>query len=195
LSSGPLILASTSPRRRELMAEAGWKFQVTPAEVNEVAPAHLTVGEIVLWNAKMKAGDVARRIDHAVVIGADTLVALEGEALGKPRDLDDAFAMLRRLSGRTHEVYSGVWITRVPDGKTRSFVEISRVRFRELSDAEIRESMLLANPLDKAGAYAAQHDPLGIIAEITGSRTNVIGLPMEALRAELNAHFLALPRF
>lgn len=187
------ILASASPRRRDLLAEAGWRFEVASAQVEEIAPAHLTVGETVLWNAKAKAEEVARRIADrhggALVIGADTLVALEGCALGKPRDLEEAFAMLSRLSGRTHEVFSGVWLARAGGGPGRGFVEISRVRFRALTPEEIRESMTRTDPLDKAGAYAAQHDPLGIIAEISGSRTNVIGLPMERLRAEIGAGF------
>lgn len=175
------------------MAAAGWPFEVVPANVDEIAPAHLTVGETVLWNAKMKASEAARHVREshtgALVIGADTLVAIDGAALGKPRDFDEAFSMLTRLSGRVHEVFSGVWLTLAAGGKARGFVEVSRVRFRELSHAEILEAMTLTDPLDKAGAYAAQHDPLHIIAEISGSRTNVIGLPMETLRAELLAHF------
>lgn len=186
-----LILASASPRRRALLADAGWQCEVIPAEVAEIAPAHLTVGETTLWNAKAKAMEVARRVRAAragaLVLGADTLVALDGEALGKPRDMEEAYAMLARLSGRTHQVCSGVWLMDAAARQTRGFVEISRVRFRKLRAEEIREALELSDPLDKAGAYAAQHDPLGIIAEITGSRTNVIGLPMETLRAELLA--------
>ena len=182
----PLILASTSPRRRDLLTEAGYRFEVIPADVNEITPVHFTVSETVLFNAKVKAEEVAQRRSDALVIGADTLVALEGNALGKPRDLCEAFEMLSQLSGREHEVFSGVWLACLA-GKQLSlgFVEVSRVRFRKLSAKEIREYMTRINPLDKAGAYAAQEDPMGIIAGIEGSRTNVIGLPMEALSAAL----------
>jgi septum formation protein len=184
-SGEPLVLASASPRRRTLLAEAGYEFRVEPADVSETAPAHLTVRETVLFNAKSKAEHVAHRHADSVVIGADTLVALEGRPFGKPRDLDEAFSMLSQLSGRTHEVFSGVWIVCRTRPLVRGFVETSQVRFRALSPDEIRAYMAQIQPLDKAGAYAAQEDATGIIAAIHGSRTNVIGLPMETLRRTL----------
>lgn len=178
-------MASSSPRRRTLLAEAGYEFRVDLADVQETAPAHLTVRETVLFNAKTKAENVASRHADSVVIGADTLVAIEGKPFGKPRDSDEAFAMLSRLSGQTHEVFSGVWIVCRTKSLARGFVETSHVRFRELSPDEIRAYMAQVHTLDKAGAYAAQEDPTGIIAEIHGSRSNVIGLPMETLRRTL----------
>lgn len=176
-----LILASASPRRRELLAEAGYRFEVQPPEVEEWMPDYLTVSETVLLNAKRKAAWVSARQRDALVLGVDTLVSLEGKALGKPVDLDEARAMLRRLSGRTHEVFSGVWLRMGKQRRQAGFVEASRVCFRELSRAEIDRYVHLIDPLDKAGGYAAQEDPMGIIAEIEGSRSNVIGLPMERL--------------
>jgi MAF protein len=176
-----LVLASASPRRIELLEAVGLRVEVSPANIEEVAHPHLTPGEITLWNARAKAASISRALPEAVVIAADTLVAHEGAILGKPGSLEAAHSMLRRLSGATHEVFSGVWIQHGASGSFKGFTEVSRVAFRPLSDADIRRSTELTDPLDKAGAYAAQHDPLNIIAHIDGSRTNVIGLPMERL--------------
>lgn len=182
----PLVLASASPRRRALLTEFGYRFETVVAKIEEVVPAHLTVAETTLFNAKIKAEAVARHCPAALVLAADTLVALDGAALGKPADLAEACRMLTRLSGRTHEVFSGVWLKKAH--YTRGFIVVSRVRFRPLSAAEIDAYLASIQPLDKAGAYAAQDDAQHIIAEITGSRTNVIGLPMEKL-AEVLAEF------
>ncbi len=176
-----LILASRSPRRRDLLAEAGYRFEIVEAQVEEVSPEYLTVGETVLLNAKRKAGAVAAKHPTAMVLGVDTLVEFEGRPLGKPADLDEAKAGLARLSGKTHQVCSGVWLRIDAERRQVGFVETSRVRFRPLSALEIERYVRLIDPLDKAGGYAAQEDPLGIIARIEGSRTNVIGLPMERL--------------
>lgn len=182
-----ILLASSSPRRRQLLAEYGYDFSVEPADVKEIAPPYLTVGETTLFNAKQKALTVARRNPDAVVLGVDTLVALDGACLGKPRDLAEAFAMLSRLNGRTHEVYTGVWAVCLAARISQALVEVSQVKFRMLEEAGIRRYMDRIEPLDKAGAYAAQDDGAeGIIECITGSKTNVIGLPMEALEAMLS---------
>ena len=164
------------------MAEYGYDFSVQPAEVEEVMPPHLTVAEITLYNAKQKALAVAESNPDSLVLGVDTLVALDGASLGKPADLDEAFAMLSRLAGRVHEVYSAVWATRASARISHALVEVSRVKFRPFDEGEIRQYMGRIHPLDKAGAYAAQDDsPDGIVECIEGSRTNVVGLPMEAL--------------
>jgi len=184
-----LILASASPRRRQLMAEYGYEFAVQPSDVTEMTPPHLTVSEVTLYNARQKAEAVAQAHPDSVVIGVDTLVSLEGDILGKPRDLEDAFAMLQRLNGRIHEVYSGVWIVRLATATTRALVEVSRVKFRTFDEAAIRGYMERIHPLDKAGAYAAQDESAdGIVERIEGSRTNVVGLPMEALAKMLENH-------
>ena len=156
-----------------------------PPHVQEVYPDYLTVGETTLLNAKRKADDVAPKFPNALVLAADTLVAVEGKIFGKPRDRAEAGAMLRTLSGREHDVFSGVWIISAGGGRTRCFIEHSRVRFRRLSGGEITRYLSLVNPLDKAGGYAAQENVLEIIESIEGSRTNVIGLPMEALSEAL----------
>lgn len=180
-SSFNIILASASPRRADLLREAGFEPEIIPATVEEIAPLHLTPGEMTLFNARAKAHAVARLHPGATVIGADTLVSIDGRVLGKPRVGDEAFQMLRTLAGRTHDVLTGVCIVRPRGSGECSFIEASHVTFRPLTDPEIRRYTTLVHTLDKAGAYAAQEDPMGIIARIDGSRTNVIGLPMEAV--------------
>ncbi len=175
------MLASTSPRRRALLAEYGYRFEViAPQGVEEIAPPDLSPGDTVLANARAKARAVVR--PDATVLGVDTEVFFEGRVLGKPSDMDDAFAMLSRLNGRTHEVYSGCWL--IGGGTERGFVEITRVHFHQRTDAELRAYLSRIHPLDKAGAYAAQTDDGEMIARFEGSFTNVIGLPMEALALE-----------
>lgn len=180
-----LILASASPRRRSLLAEYGIAAEILPADVEEIMPDYLSVGEITVFNARRKALAIAKDHREALVLGVDTLVSLEGHILGKPRDMDEAFSMLSSLSGRTHEVFSGVCLAQ--SGRVRMFYEVSHVRFHPLSPDRIREYMARIHPLDKAGAYAAQEEDPAVIAEIRGSRTNVIGLPMEALTAALQS--------
>ncbi len=176
-----LILASASPRRRQLLAEHGYDFTVVPADVEEIAPAHFTPREVVLWNARSKAHAVARAHPDEIVLGVDTLVAFDGRIFGKPRDMDEAFAMVSELNGRSHEVFSGVCIAQAASGKEHTFAEVTRVHFRKLSAAQIRTYHARIGPLDKAGAYAAQDDRGELIERVEGSFTNVIGLPMEAL--------------
>jgi septum formation protein len=182
-----LVLASSSPRRRQLLTEYGYRFTVQPATVDEVAPAHLTVAETTLFNAKLKAMEVARCHPEALVIGVDTLVSLDGLPIGKPLDLGDAFCMLSRLSNRVHEVYSSIWAVCLATGRCRAAIEVSHVKFRPLDEAEIRRYLARIEPLDKAGAYAAQDEsPESVVERIDGSRTNVVGLPMEAFGALLD---------
>ena len=181
-----LILASTSPRRRNLLTEHGYAFEVVaPRGVDEVAPAYLSPGETVLNNARRKALAVARKHPRALVVGVDTEVFFEGRVLGKPADMNAAFAMLAQLNGRAHEVYSGVWL-QGPAG-ARAFIEVTRVHFHQRSAEELRSYLNRIHPLDKAGAYAAQDDHGEMIARVEGSYFNVIGLPMERLAAELAA--------
>jgi septum formation protein len=181
----PLILASTSPRRRRLLLEHGYNFRVVPADVNEIAPAHLSPGEITLFNARAKSCAIARAQPRSLVLGVDTVVAFEGEVLGKPADMDAAFAMVKRLNGRTHDVYSGVWLRHAAANRERGFIDVTRVHFRRLTDAQLRTYLVRIGPLDKAGAYAAQDDRGELIDSIEGSFSNVIGLPMEALAGAL----------
>lgn len=188
-----LILASASPRRRELLTDAGYEFEVVSPRVDEFSHSWLTIRELTIWNAARKAA-AAGISRNAVILAADTLVTIDGEVLGKPVDLDEAVRMLRRLSGRSHEVWTGVRINDVARGRTRSFHEMSRVHFRKLDDRAIRSYLAKIDPLDKAGAYAAQGHGTEIIERIDGSYSNVVGLPMEKTSAALRAFGIAPSR-
>jgi septum formation protein len=162
------------------------QFRVVPARAVESSSSSLTIRELTTCNATRKAVEVARRFPQQVVLGADTLVALEGQVIGKPADMADAHRILQRLSGRTHQVCTAVFICRAAAGLTSSFTVTSQVQFHSLSDGQIASYLAKIEPLDKAGAYAAQGHGSEIIQQIHGSYTNVVGLPMsetlEALR-------------
>lgn len=182
-----LVLASASPRRRQLLAEEGYDALVCPADIEESEAPWLTARELVLLNARRKCAAVASGRPADVTLGVDTLVALDGAALGKPRDLTHAREMLARLSGREHQVFSGVCLARGSDLVT--FVEETRVTFRPLGAAEIDAYLAKINPLDKAGSYAAQEHHEMIIAKTEGSWSNILGLPMERLGPVLAESF------
>lgn len=182
------VLASASPRRRELLSAAGYEFELVSPSVDELGHDWLTIRELTVWNAARKAAAASKMCGDAVVLAADTLVAIDGEVIGKPLNLEDAVAILRRLSGRAHEVWTGVRIVHPARGEMESFEDLSRVRFRKLDERAIRNYLAKINPLDKAGAYAAQGHGREIIERIDGSYSNVVGLPMEKTA-------LALQRF
>jgi len=188
-----LVLASCSPRRAALLSEGGFEFEIAPPRVAEKFDAALTLRELTLWNAIRKGMSIAQTRPDTVVLAADTLVALENQIIGKPRDLSEAAQMLRRLSGRTHEVCSAVLIYHQTSGRLAVFHDISRVRFHRLSNAMIKDYLAKVDPLDKAGAYAAQGSGAEIIAKIEGSFTNVVGLPMEKTEVTL-AKFSLRPK-
>ena len=188
-----LVLASSSPRRAALLSEGGFEFEIASPRVAEKFDAALTLRELTLWNAIRKGMSIAQMRPGAVVLAADTLVALGNQVIGKPMDLTEAARMLRRLSGRTHEVCSAVAIYQQTSGKSAVFRDVSRVRFHRLSNATIKDYIAKVGPLDKAGAYAAQGTGAEIIAKIEGSFTNVVGLPMEKTVAAL-AKFGVRPR-
>jgi len=173
------VLASSSPRRAALLSNAGFEFEIAAPRIAERFDAAVTLRELTLWNALRKGMSVAQTRPDAVVLAADTLVALENETIGKPADLKEAARMLRRLSGRTHEVCSAVLIYHQTSRRSAVFHDISRVRFHRLNRAMIDKYVAKVDPLDKAGAYAAQGSGAEIIAKINGSFTNVVGLPME----------------
>lgn len=175
----PLLLASNSPRRADLLKAAGFRFETISPQIDERSDIDLTLGELTAWNARRKGMSVSRLHPDKVVLSADTLVALDGEVIGKPVDLDHARKILARLSGQTHEVCSSVLIRHAVARKSTQFHEISWVRFRRLTGQDIDRYFSKINPLDKAGAYAAQGSGSEIIEEIEGSYTNVVGLPME----------------
>ena len=184
MSGMPIVLASSSPRRRELLAEAGLVFEVMHSPAEEVHDAMMKPEVLCEWNAALKAEAVVLMRPDATVIGSDTLVFIDGIPLGKPADLDEARGMLRRLSGRTHRVCTGVCVI-YPGGRKSVFHDITEVTFLLLDDAAIDDYFSQVNPLDKAGAYGIQECGERIIAGISGSYDTVMGLPvamvMEAL--------------
>ncbi len=183
----PLILASASPRRAELLKLLQVKFRILPGEAQEVAHEHLSPLEVCQLNAHRKARAVAKKIPDDLVLAADTLVFLDGEIFGKPRNLADARWMLARLQGRTHQVVTGVCLMHLRAHRERIFAVSTDVLFHPLDDRQIRSYLAKINPLDKAGAYAIQESGELIVSEVSGSYSNVVGLPVEKLRQELNA--------
>ena len=176
MAAAPFVLASNSPRRHALLREAGYEFEVVVPAVSELVLAHLSLRELTTANATRKAIAVARIYPDRIVLAADTLITMDGEIIGKPCDLTHARMILRRLSGRTHDVGTAVCI--IGAERRIGYAEISQVRFRNLTETAITEYFKVVNPVDKAGAYGAQDAGRSIIAAIKGSVTNVIGLPM-----------------
>ena len=177
-----LILASASPRRRELLTQLGVAFDVVVAEVTEHEEASTDPRVMVAHNAALKADWVSARHPQAVVLGADTTVFIDGTALNKPRDGTEARAMLRRLSGRTHTVFTGLAVRRAEDGLRIDEGVASEVTFKVLDEPVIETYLARVNTLDKAGGYAIQEHGELIIAGQRGSRTNIIGLPLESTK-------------
>ena len=173
-----VILASSSPRRRELLASAGVVFDVMVSPAEEIHDTAMPLAQLCEHNARLKAEVVASGCPDAIVIGADTLVWIDEIALGKPRTPDEAREMLRRLSGRSHSVCTGVCICH-PGGGLEVFHQITEVEFRELDDQAIEEYLALVHTLDKAGGYAIQEHGERIVREIRGSFSNVVGLPVD----------------
>jgi septum formation protein len=182
-----LILASGSPRRRELLAELGIPFTVVASEVSEELDPALVPSEQAVALAERKARAVAANLDRGLVLGADTIVVLDGDILGKPEDDADARRMLRRLSGRPHEVITGIALIDAEGGDSQSLAVKSTVQMRHLNDDEIAEYLATGEPRDKAGAYAIQGRGSALIAHREGSFTNVVGLPLDEVGALLRA--------
>jgi septum formation protein len=182
-----LILASASPRRAQLLRFLGVRFRVVPSDAPEVEHGHLSPRELCRLNAYRKARAVAVRFPDALVLGADTLVFLGRRIFGKPATRREAEEMLARLQGRTHHVVTGVALIHHRTGWERVFAVTTAVRFRRLEAAQIRAYLRRVNPLDKAGAYAIQEHGEWLVEEIVGSFTNVVGLPLERVEAELKA--------
>jgi septum formation protein len=182
----PLILASASQRRSELLRQLGVDFTVVPSDASEIHDEQLTAREISQLNAYRKARAVAKKFPDALVLGADTLVYLGTTLLGKPPDLENAYRMLKQLSGQTHEVVTAVCLLHLRTHRQKLFFDSTSVTFRPLNATEIRRYLSKVDPLDKAGAYAIQEQGDLIVEKISGSYTNVVGLPVEKLREELN---------
>jgi septum formation protein len=183
----PLILASASPRRAELLRQLKLKFQVVHSDATEIFDEQLSPRELCQLNAHRKARAVAKKIPDALVLGADTLVFLGREIFCKPGDLDEAKQMLAKLQSRTHQVVTGVCLMQLRAHRERIFAVSTDVTFRPLTAGQISGYLSKMNPLDKAGAYAIQEHSDTIVAEISGSYSNVVGLPVERLGEELAA--------
>ena len=181
-----LLLASQSPRRRELLALLGLPFEVAVANVAEVPRTDESPAELVVRLGQAKAQAVVTHSD-TVVIACDTVVALDGEILGKPRDATEATSMLHRLRGRSHTVYSGVTLLEPATGCALTDVAGTRVTMRAYTDAEIAAYVASGDPLDKAGAYAVQHPGFHPVAALQGCYANVVGLPLCHLTRCLHA--------
>jgi len=191
-----LILASASPRRSELLRQLRPRFQVVPSPVAETRGGHWSAGELARINACRKARAVSQQFPCALVIGVDTLVALGASIFGKPRTRAEARDMLAFLQGRTHQVTTGVCLICWRARRQEVFSEQTDVTFRPLTEAQIRRYHRAVNPLDKAGAYGIQENGGELVESISGSFTNVVGLPLEKLGAELDAFVarLDIPR-
>ncbi len=181
-----LILASSSPRRAAILENAGIRFERRPTEIDESPLAGESAEDSVVRLAEEKAWKVSRGVaGPAIVIGADTLVVLDGEVMAKPRSAEEAREMLRRLSGRTHTVTTGIAALRLPDGTTVRGAEHTAVTFATLSENEIDAYVATGEPMDKAGAYGVQERAGRFVMRIEGCYFNVVGLPLARLYAML----------
>jgi septum formation protein len=186
----PLVLASASPRRRELLAGAGLRFEVIPSDIDEAPRAGESPRALVERLAAGKALAVRARLParpRRFVLGSDTIVVLGEDVLGKPRDASHAVSLLRRLAGRTHTVWTGVAVVATGAGEPRVTSVSSRVTLRPADDEELRRYVASGEPLDKAGAYAVQGEGRRFVSRLEGSESNVIGLPVEETLALLTS--------
>lgn len=174
-----LILASGSPRRRELLSRMGYTFDICTPDVDENVAGHAS--DIVRTLAIRKGRAAAAQFTEGVIIASDTLVSLDGAPLGKPADEADAFRMLRALAGREHEVYTGVCMIDAATGREEARVDRTGVWFRELTDDEINAYIRTGEPMDKAGAYAIQGGAGAFVEHFDGSFENVVGFPVEVV--------------
>lgn len=183
-----LILASSSPRRRELLQALGIPFTVMTSDVDETTAPGLSPKEVVEELSLRKANAVADRLTEGFVLGSDTIVVLDGQILGKPEDEADAFRMLSMLQGREHTVYSGVALIDAVTGRSEVAHSHTQVKIRPLSEAEIKSYIATKEPMDKAGSYAIQGIGATIVEGITGDYFTVVGLPL-CLTSNLLARF------
>lgn len=177
----PLVLASASPRRKRILEGLGLGFEVEPSDIDENEEPGETPDEHVVRLAGLKAAEVAKRHASGTVLGADTIVLLDGVLLGKPGGPSDAVRMLRTINGRWHEVLTGLTVIRCSDGATVRGFERTRVLIRKLTDSSIEEYVAGGEPLDKAGSYAIQDCGAAIVSRVEGCFYNVVGLPVVRL--------------
>ena len=178
-----IILASASPRRKEILELADLKFDIMPSNAQEIT-TKTAPNEVVMELASIKAKDIYKKSEkQSMIVGADTVVAYQGQILGKPADEADAKRMLTMLSGQTHEVYTGVCI--IEDGKTKTFYEETKVTFYEISDEQIDHYIKTGEPMDKAGSYGIQGKAAVFIKGIEGDYYNVVGFPIARILQEI----------
>lgn len=177
-----LILASNSPRRKELLSGITEDFSVAASTVDETRIHETRPEKFALLASELKSKDVGDRNPEAIVIGADTIVVIDGRILGKPNDINEAKKILSELSGRSHEVMTGITLYNGASGKMIASLKTTRVKFRKLSLTDIDDYLQKVDVLDKAGAYAIQEFGEVLVENIVGDRDNVIGLPTEMLR-------------
>ena len=185
----PVILASASPRRSQLLASMDIEFEVVPSHVEELIDGYDFIPDLCEANARIKAEPIADMHPECLVIAADTMVYLEDTLFGKPTDIDDAHRMLTRLQGRTHQVTTGVSLIYHNEEISKSFSVITNVTFLSLDAGQISEYLAKIDPLDKAGGYAIQEHKQMIAKRVSGSVSNVVGLPVERLKEELTNLF------
>ncbi len=182
--SPTLILASASPRRADLLRQLGLEFQVMPSDIPELQGGSLSAGEVAQINAYRKARGISKKLPDAVVVGVDTVVAADNQIFGKPATIREAEQMLLALQGREHQVVTGVCLIHLRGHRQKVFFEQTDVTFRRLTLKQIRHYHSQTNPLDKAGGYGIQDQGDVLVEAISGSFTNVIGLPLERFQAE-----------
>ena len=187
-----LILASRSPRRSELLRSLGLEFEVSPSHVEETTDPALTPEQNARNTARDKTRWIARQHPGTYVLGADTLVVLDREIIGQPADAEDACRILSKLAGKRHQVVTGVVLI-TPDGKEHETAVASTVTIKSVSREEIRSYVATGEPLDKAGAYAIQGKGSFLVESWEGSKSNIIGLPLEALTALFRQAGFSLP--
>ena len=185
-----LILASKSPRRRELLSMLGIGFQIETADIDETMYPALTPDRAVARVCEKKAAAVAMRRPADLILAADTIVVVDGQILGKPHSETEARAMLRRLSGRSHTVMTGFCL--LQNGKAETHVEQTHLEFKPLSDREIDAYVATGSPMDKAGAYGIQDQAAVFVRRLEGDYYNVMGLPLCALVQGLRRHGVAV---
>ncbi|RPI00410.1 MAG: septum formation inhibitor Maf [Calditrichaeota bacterium] len=173
-----LILASQSPRRAQLLSLAGFAFEIRPSFFDEESIKESSPEKHVLRLSEAKARQVAESVEQGIVIGADTIVVVDEEILGKPRDVEEAKKMLRRLAGRFHQVYTGFALVEMPSQRMASDFEVTLVHFRRLAEWEIERYVATQSPLDKAGAYGIQDQSAVFADRIEGCFYNVVGFPL-----------------
>jgi septum formation protein len=199
LSSYPkLVLASASPRRQELITLLGLPVQIYPSRVEEDTPVHWSPTEIVEGLSKRKALAVKEELalqleGSSIIVGSDTIVVLNGEVMGKPRDVEEAEQMLRQLAGHVHEVFTGITCIRLSDAKTVTSHRVTKVRMRKLSEGQISRYVATGEPMDKAGAYGIQELGSVLVDSIEGCYFNVVGLPLSLLAVLLEQFDIRIP--